>query len=125
MRVEHRAASRTAAPHLSVLSPGAHADAQPGAELDDRRYALLIGGAIAIGFVVRAMFVFSSSFPLNDGGMFYAMVRDLQGNGYAIPSFTSYNLGNVPFTYPPLGFYLAAVLDDATPLGSSGCCRCC
>jgi hypothetical protein len=77
----------------------------------------MVAGAVLVGFAVRALFVFSSSFPLNDGGMFFAMVRDVQGAGYTIPRFTSYNGSHIPFAYPPLGFYLAAVLDDATPLG--------
>ncbi|HEX5479229.1 MAG TPA: hypothetical protein VFY79_05865 [Dehalococcoidia bacterium] len=87
-----------------------------GAEPAGLRYALMIAGAIFIGVAVRAMFVAASGFPLNDGGMFYAMVRDIQGAGYTIPQFTSYNDAHIPFTYPPLGFYLAAVVNDATPL---------
>lgn len=72
--------------------------------------------AMLLGIVVRAFHVLSSDFPLNDGGMFYAMARDLQSNGYRLPEFTSYNGGFIPFTYPPLGFYAAALLDDLTPL---------
>ena len=87
-----------------------------GAEPAGLRYALMIAGAIFAGVAVRAMFVASSGFPLNDGGMFYAMVRDIQGAGYTIPQFTSYNDAHIPFTYPPLGFYLAALVNDATPL---------
>jgi hypothetical protein len=77
-------------------------------------YALL--GAIALGVGVRAFHVLSSDFPLNDGGLFYAMTRDLQDNSYRLPEFTSYNGGGIPFTYPPVGFYLAALLEDLTPL---------
>jgi len=75
-----------------------------------------LGVAIVIGVAVRAFHVLSSDFPLNDGGMFYAMARDLQENGYRLPEFTSYNSGDIPFTYPPLGFYASALLDDLTPL---------
>jgi 4-amino-4-deoxy-L-arabinose transferase-like glycosyltransferase len=48
--------------------------------------------------------------------MFYAMARDLQHNGYRLPEFTTYNSANIPFTYPPLGFYASALIDDLTPL---------
>jgi hypothetical protein len=51
-------------------------------------------------------------FPLFDGGMFYAMIGDVQAHGYRLPEFTSYNGGAIPFDYPPLAFYLAAVLND-------------
>lgn len=72
--------------------------------------------ALALGFFVRAFHVLSSDFPLNDGGMFYAMARDLQHNAYRLPEFTTYNSADIPFTYPPLGFYVSALLDDLTPL---------
>ncbi|MHB8682907.1 MAG: hypothetical protein ACYC9X_01105 [Dehalococcoidia bacterium] len=79
-----------------------------------------MAAAIMIGFTVRAMFVLPASFPLNDGGMFYAMVRDVQASAYRLPAFTSYNGAHIPFAYPPLGFYLAAVVNDLTPLGLIG-----
>ena len=81
-----------------------------------RRYGIAVGAVLGIAFVVRAAFVLGSDFPLNDGGMFLQMTRDLQANGYALPAYTSYNGGAVPFAYPPLGFYLAAIIDAVTPL---------
>ena len=53
-----------------------------------------------------------ADFPLNDGGLFYQMSVDLQANGYALPAFTSYNGGDIPFTYPPLSFYVAAAVSE-------------
>ena len=58
----------------------------------------------------------SNGFPLNDGGMFYTMIRDLQANHYILPQFTSYNFVDIPFAYPPLGFYIAASLSDLLPV---------
>ena len=58
-----------------------------------------------------------ASFPLNDGGLFYDFVRDIQRNDYRLPAFTSYNSMDIPLAYPPLPFYLAAFLDDAGPWG--------
>ena len=72
--------------------------------------------AVALGVVVRAYHVLSHEFPLNDGGLFFAMVRDLQAAHYRLPAFTSYNDAGIPFGYSPLGFYLAGLLDDWTPL---------
>jgi hypothetical protein len=66
--------------------------------------------------MVRAFHVLSHDFPLNDGGLFFAMVRDLQAAQYHLPAFTSYNVAGIPFGYSPLGFYLAGLLDDLTPL---------
>ncbi|MFL5516643.1 MAG: hypothetical protein ACJ8DJ_10830 [Gemmatimonadales bacterium] len=72
--------------------------------------------AVTLGVVVRAYHVLSHEFPLNDGGLFFAMVRDLQAAHYRLPAFTSYNDAGIPFGYSPLGFYLAGFLDDWTPL---------
>jgi hypothetical protein len=44
------------------------------------------------------------------------MVRDLQAAHYHLPAFTSYNGAGIPYAYSPLGFYLAGLLDDWTPL---------
>lgn len=70
--------------------------------------------AVGLGFAVRLIHVagVGQGFPLNDGGMFYAMAEDVRHAGYALPKFTSYNGGEIPFAYPPLGFYLAAAVKD-------------
>jgi hypothetical protein len=78
------------------------------------RFALL--AAVALGVLVRSYHVLSQDFPLNDGGLFFTMVRDLQAANYHLPEFTTYNSASIPYGYSPLGFYLAALLDDFTPL---------
>ncbi len=80
------------------------------------RYAAALALALGLAFGIRAWHVLSQDFPLNDGGLFYAMARDLQASGYRLPAFTSYNGVGIPFGYSPLGFYLAALLDELTPL---------
>ncbi|HXG36905.1 MAG TPA: hypothetical protein VNL15_08050, partial [Dehalococcoidia bacterium] len=78
-----------------------------------------VGGLLALavlaGAVLRLAYVLPADFPLNDGGLFYVMVRDLQEAHYLLPSFTSYNNADIPFAYPPFSFYLAGLLDDAGP----------
>lgn len=71
--------------------------------------------AVALGALLRVPWVTEADFPLNDGGFVYAMVRDLQAASYALPDFTSYNAGDLPFAYPPLMLYAAAALDDLGP----------
>jgi hypothetical protein len=83
--------------------------------LSRRGFFLALCAAVALGVLVRASYVAVWDFPLNDGGLFYAMVTDLQANLYRLPEFTSYNGGRLPYAYPPLGFYLAGLLDAATP----------
>jgi len=74
--------------------------------------ALFLFTALLFGAVVRFEPVISNGFPLNDGGMFYAMIRDLKANHYILPQFTTYNFADIPFAYPPLGFYIAAFLSS-------------
>ncbi|MEX2158568.1 MAG: hypothetical protein WEB04_04120 [Dehalococcoidia bacterium] len=76
---------------------------------------LALGLALILGASVRLSFTLYSDFPLNDGGLFYTMVRDIQAHNYALPAYTSYNGGSIPFAYPFLPFYSAAALDDIGP----------
>ncbi len=50
---------------------------------------VLLFTAIILGALVRLLHVASSNFPINDGGLFYTMTRELQGNGFLIPATTS------------------------------------
>jgi hypothetical protein len=77
---------------------------------------LLLFTALLFGAVVRFVPAFSNGFPLNDGGMFYTMIRDLQANHYILPQFTTYNFADIPFAYPPLGFYIAASISSLLPV---------
>jgi len=65
---------------------------------------------VAIGAVVRLMPGIGADFPVGDGGLFATMIRDIRDAGFALPAFTSYNGGDIPFAYPPLALYFAAAL---------------
>lgn len=77
--------------------------------------ALLLFAALLLGAIVRFYPALAGGFPLNDGGMFYTMARDLKANGFALPHFTTYNRAGIPFAYPPFGLYAAALLSAPTP----------
>ena len=112
-RVQRSVAARPVArPRLVLVPPRASMLA-----LSDLHYRAMLAGAVLAGIALRVVTVLASSFPLNDGGMFYSMVRDIQASSYRLPAFTSYNGEHIPFFYPPLGFYMAAVLTDLTPMG--------
>jgi hypothetical protein len=85
------------------------------------RFAAEIGSAAlhtlaatVAGLVVRLSYVLAWDFPLNDGGMFFVMTRDLIDASFGMPPTTTYNDLAIPFAYPPLGFYLAAVITTVT-----------
>ena len=66
------------------------------------------------GLYVRLFPVFKANFPLVDGGMFYAMIKDLQASRFVLPVFTSYNQAEIPFAYPPLALYIAGLVNAVT-----------
>ncbi|MBK9008853.1 MAG: glycosyltransferase family 39 protein [Anaerolineae bacterium] len=65
--------------------------------------------ACAIGAYMRFNPTLLAGFAINDGGMFAAMVDDLRANRFVLAAFTTYNHLNIPYAYPPLGFYFGAI----------------
>lgn len=78
----------------------------------DEWSTLILFIAILLGGFVRFNPTVLAGFSINDGGMFAAMVDDLKANHYVLPAFTTYNHLNIPFAYPPLGFYLGSIIGD-------------
>ncbi|HMZ44676.1 MAG TPA: hypothetical protein PLD33_15690 [Anaerolineales bacterium] len=79
---------------------------------------LVLFAALLFGAIVRFWPALTNGFPLNDGGMFYTMILDLKENNYQLPEFTEYNNADIPFAYPPFGFYIAALLSDLLPVSA-------
>lgn len=73
---------------------------------------LLVGVALLFCVLVRFLPGIQAGFPINDGGMFLNMIQDLRDSRYALPEFTSYNLSEIPYAYPPFGFYVGRILSD-------------
>jgi len=68
--------------------------------------------ALFLGAFMRFNVTSLAGFPINDGGMFAVMVDDLKVSHYVLPIFTTYNHLNIPYVYPPLGFYLGRITAD-------------
>jgi len=77
---------------------------------DSHKLFLLL--ALLLGGIVRFMPVAMAGFPVNDGGMFYVMVEELKANHFLLPAFTGYNLAEIPYAYPPFGFYATALVSS-------------
>jgi hypothetical protein len=73
---------------------------------------LILMLAVFTGAFVRFNPTLLAGFAINDGGMFSVMVDDLKASHYLLPAFTSYNHLEIPFAYPPLGFYLGRIAAD-------------
>lgn len=79
-----------------------------------RSALIFLAIALIVGATLRALPVLSHPFAVNDGGLFWAMVRAIESNNFALPARVFYptdNAPNLPFCYPPLGFYVAALLE--------------
>lgn len=59
---------------------------------------------------MRASIVFKSDFPINDGGFFYQIVRQIGENQFRPPIFINYNQEKIPFVYSPGAFYVTALI---------------
>ena len=79
-------------------------------------YLLFFILLLFIGVFIRFNFIRWADFPINDGGLFFTMIEDLQDSHYQLPWFTTYNAAQIPYMYPPLGFYLAGFLNNLTKL---------
>ncbi len=66
---------------------------------------------VCLIIAVRILPVWQTNFPLNDGGLFYTMVQDIQIHHFSLPVFTTYNHFQIPFAYPPFGLYAVAVFN--------------
>jgi hypothetical protein len=86
-------------------------------QTDERVFVFfLLIWAILFGGFVRIFPVLGSEMPMNDGGLFYAMARDIQAADFRLPVETTYNLAGIPFAYPPFALYFAALGDAVVPM---------
>jgi hypothetical protein len=76
--------------------------------------SLSVVSAILAGTFIRLVHPLSGLNPLNDGGLFFTMVQDLQNTPEILPHFTSYNQAGIPFAYPPLAFLLTQFIANLT-----------
>ncbi len=68
---------------------------------------------MAIGSLLRIWHLFSIPFntPFHLGGLFYEFSHQIILNNFAMPAtIPYYSLGGIPFAYPPLAFYIQAIL---------------
>jgi 4-amino-4-deoxy-L-arabinose transferase-like glycosyltransferase len=65
------------------------------------------------GTILRVSHLFSVPFnsPFHLGGLFYEFSRQIILNNFVLPeTIPYYSLGGIPFAYPPLGFYIQAIV---------------
>ena len=71
---------------------------------------LIALGGMIFGIWLRILPAMLTEFPINDGGMFFEILRQIEEENFRVPVNVNYNGLEIPFMYPPLTFYLANVL---------------
>ncbi|WP_224334458.1 hypothetical protein [Haloprofundus halobius] len=70
--------------------------------------------ALIVALATYTAYVVTHPYPAFGAGLFLYMAEHIIREGYALPAvIPHYTPEGIPFAYPPLGFYLAAVLHDA------------
>ncbi|WP_101298217.1 glycosyltransferase family protein [Halegenticoccus soli] len=73
------------------------------------------GVALCAAVAVYVAYLSAHTHPAYEGGLYLRMAAEIRAHGYAPPErIPHYTARGVPFAYPPLAFYAAALLVDLT-----------
>lgn len=76
-----------------------------------------LGIALFVGTAVAVAYLFTHPYPAYGAGLYLEIADQIVAHGYRLPeTIPHYTDRGVPFAYPPLAFYAAAVVVDLTPL---------
>ncbi|USZ69385.1 glycosyltransferase family 39 protein [Halorussus salilacus] len=79
-------------------------------ESDRRPLALALG----VGLLVAALYLATNRYPAHGAGLYAHTAAEISSHGYALPeTIPHYTAEGIPFSYPPLAFYVFALLLDA------------
>jgi len=77
---------------------------------DDRTW---IAVGIGVGGFVYLSYLMTHQYPAYGGGLYLDIAEQIRANGYGLPArIPGYTDSGVPFAYPPLAFYVAALVLD-------------
>lgn len=68
---------------------------------------------VAVTVIIYVSYVITHRYPALGGGLYLMMAETIRRAGYSLPTHVPYySKGGIPFGYPPLGFYIAALSMD-------------
>jgi hypothetical protein len=76
----------------------------------ERRQTVLLLAALAAALSFRLYLLIAQDFPINDGALFFEFIRATAATFPSLPTEAAYNGLLLPFAYPPLSFWLGALL---------------
>jgi len=72
-----------------------------------------LGWPLLVGLVVAALYLVTNDYPAYGAGLYVETADAIRANGYALPATVpNYGPEGVPFAYPPLMFYVLAVVRE-------------
>lgn len=74
--------------------------------------------ALAVAVVVADAYLRTHPYPAYGAGLYLQIADTISANGYRLPTRVSLYAGGLPFAYPPLLFYAAAVARDLGGIGA-------
>jgi len=82
-----------------------------------RRIALTLVALLGIAARLIHLWLIDIHYPFYLGGLYLEFAQQIRLHGYRLPPTISYySAGGIPFAYPPLSFYIEALLLDITPI---------
>ncbi len=85
-------------------------DIFPPLSLPSVVFTTLVIAGLAV--LLRLSYFTDSPLPINDGGLFYAYASTILDNNLSFPPTVDFNGLSLPFAYPPLSFWLAALISS-------------
>lgn len=88
----------------------------------DRRDYPWLGVGLAAGLLVTLVYLTTNPYPAYGSGLYLQFAKEILSHGYGLPATAAgYTAEGVPIAYPPLQFYVLAVLLDlgADPIALS------
>lgn len=76
----------------------------------------LVPGLVA-GLLVHVVYLFTHPYPAFGAGLFLLIAEQISQHGYQLPATIPHYAKPIPFAYPPLMFYVVALLRDVTGIG--------
>ncbi len=82
-----------------------------------RQVALALVGLVGVAARLVHLWLIDIRYPFYLGGLYLEFAQQIRLHGYRLPhTIPYYSAGGIPFAYPPLSFYIEALLLDITPL---------
>src|SRR5574342_498187 len=85
----------------------------------NKRSSIIAALIVVTGIAVRCTHLFLIDLthePFRLGGLFVAFAGEIAAHNFQLPvNIPYYSLGGIPYAYPPLGFYVEAILLQIFP----------